>query len=322
VPAGAPLEGPGFGPLELRAAPAAPGEEPGRELVVHLLDAAGGPAWVARLPRRERLSVTWRWSWEAGWTCLHGEGEVRAAAAAPEEAAALREALTLDWAARGHELPLDLLVVFRATRAAPAGLALAAAAAERALQAAHAVAPGARLRALAVGDHPQGHLSPAFLTRLSPAWVEDPAAASAWVRELLADPTDGIDPAEAFECALREAGRLDWRPGANHVVLVLADAPPHAPQEPPYCPVDWRAEASGLRAAGVRLLAAHVIAGGVPPAVRQRTLAFLEGLGPVVAVRTGALEELEAAVRAAAVVRAPDAAARALLERVAVEATS
>lgn len=337
VPAGAPLPGRGFGPLALRPAPPADDEPdllPAGPLAVHLLDPrAGGPAFVARLPWQARLEVTWRWSWEQGWSCAWTAGEasgaVTAAPAPDEEAAALREASGLDWAARGRALPVDLLVVFRATRAAPPGLALAQAAAERALGLAAEVARGAqagplRLRALAVGDHPQGHLVPAWVTHLSPAWESSPEPVLGFVRELLAAPADGIDPQEAFECALRAAAGLDWRPDAQRVVLVLADVPPHTPEEPPWCPVDWKAEAAGLRARGVRILPAHLAAGGVPPSLRQQALAFLGGLcgeggGQPVTVRAGALGELESALEALLAARAPDPQARALLERVAVE---
>lgn len=328
VPAGAALSQASFGPLLVRpvtqGAQGAPESDtpPDPLLRVHLLDPApDGPAWVARVPRGgEPLPLGWRWSWEQGWECLFPGGAAPAEPAPPAEAAALRRALALEWAARGRELPLDLLVLFRATRAAPAGGALAAAAAERVLLAAAQASPGARLRALAVGDHPQGHIVPAWVTRLSPAWSADPAPVLGFVRELLAEPADGIDPQEAFECALREAAGLDWRPEANRLVLVLADAPPHTPEEPPYCPVDWRAEAARLRTQGVHLLPAHLVAGGVSPSLRQAALTFLQGLGSVVTVRAGALDDLEAAVRAAAVVRAPDAEARALLAGVGLEA--
>lgn len=339
VAAGDPLPGPGFGPLAVRPAPPASFEPdplpPSGPLTVHLLDPRpDGPSLAARVPRHPRLELTWRWTWEEGWSCAWRAGEaggvVPAAPAPAEEAAALREAIGLDWAARGRALPVDLLVVFRATRAAPAGLALAQVAAERALSLAAEVARGSqagppRLRALAVGDHPQGHIVPAWVTRLSPAWEASPEPVLAFVRELLAAPADGIDPQEAFECALRAAAELDWRPDAQRVVLVLADAPPHTPEEPPWCPVDWRAEAAGLRARGVRLLAAHLAAGGVPPSLRQQALAFVAGLaaeggaGPSVTVRAGALDELEAALRALLEARAPDPQARALLARAAIE---
>lgn len=313
VPAGAALPGRSFGPIGLQPLSGAAGP-----VAVHLLDPEGQEGWVARLPAAGRLEISWRWSWELGWSCRHAGGEVRAEPLAASEAAALRSAVQLDWAAHGRALPLDLLLVFRATRGAPAAAALTAAAAERVLQAAQEAAPGARLRALAVGDHPQGHLAPAWVTRCAP-WSQDLAQVLGFVRERLAEAVEGIDPAEAFECALREANGLDWAPGSNRVLVLLGDAPPHLPEEPPYCPVDWRAEVAALRERGVRLVPVHLSAAGVPPALRERTLAFLGGLGPVVTARAKAVEEAAAVVSAAAAAREPDEAARALLARVQVE---
>lgn len=320
VPAGAELDQ-RFGPLELAAVPAGEDARAGAPVPAHLLGEEG-QGFVARLPDfgGKRLAVWWRWSWEEGWRCEPAGGApVRAEPLPPEEAAALRSAWRLDWEARGRALPLDLLLVFRATRGSPAAAALAGAAAERLLAVAAGAAPSPRLRALAVGDHPQGHIAPAFVTRCSGAWSADPAPQLAFVRERLQDPVEGLDPAEAFECALREAGRLDWRPDARRVVVLLGDAPAHLPDEPPFCPVDWRAEAAALKKQSVQLVPVHLQAGGVPPAIRAKTLELLAGLGPVVALKLGAFEEAERAVAAAAAAREPDAEARGLLARVRVE---
>jgi len=270
-------------------------------------DAAGGEAWIA-------------WSFADGWTVELAGAAAPLVEADADEAARVREALAYDFAAAGRPLPLDLVVCFRATAGgAERGHRAVAAAAGELASAAAAAGADVRLRAIAVGDHPQGHLVPEFVTRAQPEWTGDPAALTAFVAERLAAPIDGIDAPEAYECALKEAAGLDWRPGATRLVVVLADVPPHVPEAPPYCAVDWRAEAERLREAGARLVPVHVTATALPPSLRREALAFLEGL----AERTFALAgqepppELLDAVRAAAATRDLGPEARAVLERVA-----
>ncbi|MBX3472723.1 MAG: hypothetical protein KF878_38210, partial [Planctomycetes bacterium] len=164
------------------------------------------------------------------------------------------------------------------------------------------------------------HLRPAFVTLAQPGWTDRPAEVAGWCAERLRQPVDGIDAAEAFECALREAAGLDWRPDATRLLVVLADAPAHTPDAPPYCPVDWRVEARRLTEQGVRLVPVHVAVGGAPPALRRQALAFLEGLGQVLTLRApepGA--DLLEVVAGAARARRLDAAARRVLEAVAFE---
>lgn len=311
APAGAALPA-RFGPLRLRAT--AEGE-----VALHALEGDALLEARVRAPAGRACAAHVGWDFDAGWTVTIDGGPP--APFAPSAAAGVREALDFRWDAHGQPVPLDLVVVFRATQGGGEALARAVAGAvERLAGAAAAGGAGARLRAIAVGDHAQGHLRPAFVTLAQPGWTDRPAEVAGWCAERLRQPVDGIDAAEAFECALREAAGLDWRPDATRLLVVLADAPAHTPDAPPYCPVDWRVEARRLTEQGVRLVPVHVAVGGAPPALRRQALAFLEGLGQVLTLRApepGA--DLLEVVAGAARARRLDAAARRVLEAVAFE---
>ncbi|MCO5169124.1 MAG: VWA domain-containing protein [Planctomycetes bacterium] len=311
VAPGAALPG-DFGPARLRAA----GEG---DQTLHALEGDALLEARVRAPAGRTASARVRWDFDAGWTVALDDGPP--ASLVPSAARGVREALTFAWEAHGQQVPLDLVFVFRATQGGGEALARAVVeAVERLAAAASSDGADVRLRAVAVGDHPQGHLRPAFVTLAQPGWTDRPDEVAAWVAERLRQPVDGIDAPEAYECALREAAGLDWRADATRLLVVLADAPAHTPDAPPYCPVDWRAEARRLKDQGVRLAPVHVAVAGAPPALRRQVLAFLEGLGEVLTLRGGGPgADLLGVVAAAARARRLDPAARRVLEAVAFE---
>lgn len=321
VAAGAALPG-RFGPVRLRA---------GRAGDASLLVLEGERVLEARVRAPAEPVDAWlAWEFGHGWTLelISTAGAVVSSPASlasvtPAAAQAARDALRFDWSAHSQPVPLDCVLVFRATTGGAEGVPRAVSEAVGHLATAAVTHnPDVRLRAIAVGDHPQGHLRPAFITLAQPAWTERVDDLSRWCSERLAQPTDGIDAAEAYECALKDAAALDWRPDAERLLLLLADAPTHAPDAPPYCPVDWRAEVKRLRDQRVRVVPVHVAVGGTPPTLRRQVLSFLEGVGEVLPLKSGTPSaDLLAAVTAAAGVRRMDPAARRVLDGVAFELT-
>lgn len=311
VPQGAALPA-RFGPIRAHAAR-------GGEVAVHVLD--GEQVLEARCAPGEGAGDVWLgWSFAAGWT-LEAGGQERPLAPAPVAAArAVKEALAFDWAAHSQAVPVDVAFVFRATKGGgDAALRPVGEAIGRLAEAAAGASADVRLRAIAVGDHPQGHMRPAYVTKLQPAWAAKADGLAAFVKERLADPVDGIDAPEAYEAGLKDAAGLDWRPDAEKLLLVLADVPPHVPEEPPFCPIDWRQELKRLRERGVRVVPVHVAVGGVPPALRKQALEFLGGLAERVETLRSATPgpELLATVAAAATTRRMNPAARRVLDAVA-----
>lgn len=321
VAAGARLPG-RFGPVRLRSARAG-------DASLQVLE--GDRVLEARVRAPAEAVDAWlAWEFGHGWTLelTSAAGGVVSppaslASVPPAVAQATRDALLFDWAAHSQPVPLDCVLVFRATTGGADGVSKAVGEAVAHLATAAVTHnPDVRLRAIAVGDHPQGHLRPPFITLAQPAWTERVEDLSRWCTERLAQPIDGIDAAEAYECGLKEAGALDWRADAERLLLLLADAPPHTPDAPPYCPVDWRAEVKRLRDQRVRVVPVHVAVGGTPPTLRRQVLSFLEGVGDVLPLRSGTPSpELISAVTAAAGVRRMDPAAKRVLDGVAFEAS-
>ncbi len=324
VPLGAALPG-RFGPLRVRTTKPAPG--PGGALPPAapptLLVLEGERLLEARLtlPAGEAPAEVWlAWEFGRGWTAQVGDAPGASLAPAPAaRAQAVRDALAFDWSAHSQAVPIDLAFVFRATQGGgdavlkPMGAAISAMAAAVVMG-----APDVRLRGIAVGDHPQGHLKPAYVTRVQPGWVGRTDELASFVGERLAAPVDGIDAPEAYEVGLKDAGALDWRADAEKLLVVLADVPPHTPDQPPFCPVDWKVEVKRLREKGVRLVPVHVAIGGVPPQLRRQALTFLEGLADRVESLRAATPgpELVATLQAAATTRRMDPAARRVLEAI------
>ncbi|MEZ6184996.1 MAG: hypothetical protein R3F62_08310 [Planctomycetota bacterium] len=298
VPAGAALPA-RFGPFPLRRTQA----------LSPLLLELGDELRALELPAgTEQVSLAW--SFEAGWTALADQVPLATRPASEAEARAREAALGFDWASSGQAVALDALVVFRATRGGGTSHALL----EAALPALLAPLGAARLRAIAVGDHPQAHLRPRFVTELQPAWG-DAAALQAFVAQVLEDPVDGIDLPDAFEVALQQASELDWRPQAARAVLVFSDVPSHVPEQPPYTQIRWQDPAQRLRDAGAELVGVHLQGGGRPPSVVKSARAFLEELDPQHHALTGEPPaELLERLASLASRRAPDRQGQALID--------
>lgn len=323
VPLGAALPG-RFGPIRVRATKPAPGPggaPPAAPPALLVLEGERLLEAKLALPAGEAPADVWlAWEFGRGWTAQVGDAPGASLAPAPAaRAQAVRDALAFDWSAHSQAVPVDLAFVFRATQGGgdavlrPMGAAITAMAASVVMS-----APDVRLRGIAVGDHPQGHLKPAYVTKVQPGWVGRTDELGSFVGERLAAPVDGIDAPEAYEVGLKDAGALDWRADAEKLLVVLADVPPHTPDQPPFCPVDWKVEARRLREKGVRVVPVHVAIGGVPPQLRRQALAFLEGLADRVESLRAAQPgpELVATLQAAATTRRMDPAARRVLEAI------
>jgi len=280
-----------------------------RERGGSLLLELGDEARVLELPPGAQ-SLTLVWSFDGGWTARVDGAPLPLQPPSDAQRQAREQAQGFDWSSCGQAVEVDALVVFRAT----AGGGRCHELVQQALPALLAPLGSARLRAIAVGDHPQAHLRPKFVTAPQPAWG-DAAALQAFVGETLAEPVEGIDVPDAFEVALDQAVGLDWRPGAARVVLVLGDVPSHVPENPPYSPLRWQDAAQRLRDAGAELIGVHVQGGGRPPSVIKSARAFLEELDPDYVGLAGEVPgELTARLAEVAARRQPDPAGQALLD--------
>ncbi|MCA8923585.1 MAG: VWA domain-containing protein, partial [Planctomycetes bacterium] len=232
-------------------------------------------------------------------------------AASDAERAARDAAQGFDWSSCGQAVELDAALLFRATAGGGRSHALLQ---EHLAGLLAPLGPQARVRGIAVGDHPQAHLRPRFVTSLQPSWG-DAASLAGFVAEVLADPVEGIDVPDAFEVALQQACELDWRPGATRVVLVLTDVPCHLPENPPYTQVRWQDAVERLREAGAAVIGVHVQGGGRPPSVLRSARAFLDELDPgCVALGGEVPAELHARLAELAARRRPDPAGQALID--------
>lgn len=76
-------------------------------------------------------------------------------------------------------------------------------------------------------------------------------------------PTYGGDADECYELVLHTAHNdLQWREDAEHVMLMIGDASPHAPSyRDNKLNLDWKEEADKLRKLGVKVFSVHALAG-------------------------------------------------------------
>ena len=76
-------------------------------------------------------------------------------------------------------------------------------------------------------------------------------------------PTYGGDADECYELVLRTAWKdLQWRGDAEHVMIMIGDASPHAPSyKDNKLNLDWKEEADKLRKIGVKVFSVHALAG-------------------------------------------------------------
>lgn len=76
-------------------------------------------------------------------------------------------------------------------------------------------------------------------------------------------PTYGGDADECYELVLHTAHNdLQWREDAEHVLLMIGDASPHAPSYPQNkLNLDWKEEADKLRKLGIKVFSVHALAG-------------------------------------------------------------
>ena len=280
-----------------------------RERGGSLLLEFGDEAHALELPPGAQ-SLTLAWSFDGGWTARVDGSPLPLQPPSDAQREARERAQGFDWSSCGQAVEVDALVVFRAT----AGGGRCHELVRQGLPALLAPLGRARLRAIAVGDHPQAHLRPRFVTAAQPAWG-DAETLQAFVGETLAEPVEGIDIPDAFEVALDQAVGLDWRPGAARVVFVLSDVPAHVPENPPYSPLRWQDAAQRLRDAGAELVGVHVQGGGRPPSVIKSARAFLEELDPGCVGLAGEVPaSLTARLAEVAARRRPDPAGQALLD--------
>lgn len=76
-------------------------------------------------------------------------------------------------------------------------------------------------------------------------------------------PTYGGDADECYELVLHTAHNdLQWREDAEHVMIMIGDASPHAPSyRDNKLNLDWKEEADNLRKLGVKVFSVHALAG-------------------------------------------------------------
>ncbi len=113
----------------------------------------------------------------------------------------------------------------------------------------HASMPAIRIAIMAYGDHCDEGST--YLVKGCP-FSTDTEELVRFIQTV--EKTGGGDIPEAVEDALWEVNRVKWNQSAGKALVLVGDAPPH---ERPECPYkrDYRAEAEGLHALGVRIYA-------------------------------------------------------------------
>ena len=91
-------------------------------------------------------------------------------------------------------------------------------------------------------------------------------------------PTFGGDADECYELVLHTADTdLQWRKDAEHIMIMIGDASPHAPSYPQNkLRLDWKDEAEALRKSGIKIFSVHALAG-----YRSSSRAFYKSIAEI-----------------------------------------
>lgn len=118
-----------------------------------------------------------------------------------------------------------------------------------------------RLGLIAYKDHGAEGEEDHYLTRCH-ALAPQLSIAQDFIKDRSLAPGRGGGGAEALECALHAANKLDWRPDARRLVVAIGDKPPHGGGLDDFraCTrgVDYRAEVEALRRAEIGLTTIQV----------------------------------------------------------------
>ena len=91
-------------------------------------------------------------------------------------------------------------------------------------------------------------------------------------------PTYGGDADECYELVLYTANEdIQWREDAEHIMIMIGDASPHAPSYPQNkLNLDWKDEAEALRKSGIKIFSVHALAG-----YRSSSKAFYKSIAEI-----------------------------------------